>query len=553
MQAGIFLVVLFGYFLGDSRTPPYNDSKQIYWVAESIVDRGAIDVLVPGGKLYVQQAFFTSAVHVPGVALRRYLAKSNPALDPLVKPMTSHMGTQVMAAIGCLVFFRLLAYLGISLLASSLATFALAFGTFLPIYARTAWSEGLQAACFIGFYSALLRVKDDPGRRTGLWFGFWTGLLINCKYVFALALPGAVLFLAYHAWRARLWRRLLSAAAWSALPGALLLAVILWYNWARTGVSTNSGYPTVAGLTQTVFRENLLVGLWSYFFSFGKSIFLYDPPLLLSVLAIPLVIRRNRATLWALLLTAGPVICLYSKFVFWSGDWCWGPRYILFVVAPMLVPAAFLVDEYLRNRRWLALSFCGAILVVGIGVQVVGASQYWDSFIRVSKSIQNRWLGSPNRSGALTPDHGGLCDPCFEDFYVRNYTPAVQPIEAQWWILKHRIFSDPWAVADQDLPLHRYTSLEIPEVRSWYENPPWDWWKFAFVGPYRAAGNLMLALLLAGIAVGLTLWGRSLHAAATGPSSGTDRYSLRQLWQRPRAFLARRFARLWDRLRARGR
>jgi len=553
MQVGIFLVVLFSYFLGDSRTPPYNDSKQIYSVAESIVDRGAIDVLVPGGKMYVQQAFFTSAIHVPGVMLRRFLTKSDPTLDAPVKPMTSNLGNQVMAVVGAVVFFRLLIHFGISLLAASLATLALAFGTFLPIYARTAWSEGLQATCFIGFYSALLRLKDDPGRRTGLWFGFWVGLLINCKYVFALVLPGAVLFLAYHAWRGQKWRQLLRAAAWSALPGALLLAVILWYNWARTGVTTNSGYPTVAGLSQTVFRENLLFGLWSYFFSFGKSIFLYDPPLLLSVLAIPLVIRRNRATMWALLLTAGPVVCLYSKFVFWSGDWCWGPRYILFVVAPMLVPAAFLIDEYLRSRRWLALSFCGAVLLVGVGVQVVGASQYWDSYIRVSKSIQSRWLGSPNRAGALTPDHGGICDPCFEDFYVRNYTPAVQPIEAQWWMLKHRALSDPWAVADKDLPLHRYTSLDIPEVRSWYENPPWDWWKFGFVGRHQTAGNLLLALFLAGIAAGLLLWGRGLRTPVTEPSSGTGRYGLRRLWQRPRAFLAPRFARLWDHLRARGR
>jgi hypothetical protein len=247
------------------------------------------------------------------------------------------------------------------------------------------------------------------------------------------------------------------------------------------------------------------------------------------------------------------VVCLYSKFAFWSGDWCWGPRYILFVVAPMLVPAAFLIDEYLRSRKWLALSFCAAVLMVGVGVQVVGASQYWDSYIRVSKSIQSRWLGSPNRTGALTPDHGGICDPCFEDFYVRNYTPAVQPIEAQWWILKHHAFSDPWAVADKDLPLHRYTSLDIPEVRSWYDNPPWDWWKLGFVGRFQTAGSLLMALFLTGIAVGLGLWVRGFRAPVTAPSSETGRYGLRRLWQRPRAFLAPRFARLWDRLRARGR
>lgn len=513
LQVGVFLTVLFGYLLGDSHTPPYNDSKHIYTVAESIVYRHNLAIPVPGGVMYAQHPFFTSAIHVPGVVLRRLVTKSSPNLDHLVKPLSSHLGSQVMCALGCLVLFRLLVYLGISLLAASLCTLAFAFGTFLPIYARTAWSEGLQAACFMGFYSALLRVNDQPGPRTGFWFGLWVGLLINAKYVFVLVLPGSLLFLAYFAWQRRQWRDLLRAAAWSALPGAFLLAVVLWYNWARTGVSTNSGYPTVAGLTQTVFREQVLFGLWSYCFSFGKSIFLYDPPLLLSVLAIPLLLRQRSSALWAFVLTAGPIVYLYSKFIYWSGDWCWGPRYILFVVGPLLVPAAFLLDRCVRNRRRIALALCAVVLLLGVGVQVVGGSQYWDAYIRVSKGLQSRWLGIPNRTGALTPDRGGICDPCFEDFYARNYTPAFQPIEAQWWILRHHLLAHPWSVAALDSPILRYTTLDFPELKRWYDDPPWDWWKLDFTGRYRRAGNWIFSVFLTGLLVGLGLWGRCLYLA----------------------------------------
>jgi hypothetical protein len=544
LQTGVFLTVLFGYLLGEGRTPPYNDSRQIYTVAETIVYEGSIGYSVPGGKLYAQQAFLTSAIHLPGVAVRRFLAKTNPSLDRLIKPMTSHFGSQVACAIGCLVLFRLLAYLGLSLLAASLGTFAFAFGSFLPIYARSAWSEGLQAACFMGFYSALLRVKGEPGRRTGLWFGLWLGLLINCKYVFVLVLPGAVLFLAYHAWQRRQWKSVLAAAAWSMVPGAFLAAVILWYNWARTGASTNSGYPTVAGLAQSVFREHLLFGLWAYFFSYGKSLFLYVPPLVLSVLAIPLVLRRNRDVLWALLLTASPVVYLYSKFVYWSGDWCWGPRYVLFLVGPMLVPAAFFIDRCVRERRRIASFLCAVVLALGVLVQVVGASQYWDAYIRVSRGIQSRWLGSPNRSGALTADRGGTCDPCFEDFYARNFTPALQPIEAQWWILKHRALSHPWAVAAEDTPVRRYTTLDFPDLERWYQHPPWDWWKLDFVGPYKSAGTILLAIFLSGFAAGLLLWGRGVLSVgkAVAQASGPGRR-----WSGLRTIFARCFARCFAR------
>jgi hypothetical protein len=554
-QAGVFLAVLSAYLLAESRTPPHNDSKQIYAVAESIVLRQAIDIPVPGGKLYAQHPLLPSAIHVPGVYLRKWIAHDDPAVDKLVKPLTSHLGSQLAVALGCLVFFRLLLFLGCSLAGASLGTLTLALATFLPIYARTAWSEGLQATCFIGFFSALLRLDAQPARRTGLGFGVWAGLLVSSRYAFVLALPGAALFLGYRAWRRRGLRELGRALAWPALPGAFFLALILWYNWARTGASTSSGYPSLTGLLDTVLRENLFVGLWSYFFSFGKSLFLYNPPLALSVLALPLVARRHPALVWAFVLTAGPVVCLHSKFVYWSGDWCWGPRYLLFAVAPMLIPAALFVEERLRARQRLALAACSVVLVLGIGVQVVGASQYWDHYIRFSKNAQAYWLGVPNRAGALTPDHGGSCDPCFEDFYARNFTPAFSPIEGQWWFLKHHLAGHSWEVAAQDLPLGRYTQLPFLGARAWYENPPWDWWKLDFVGRYRRTGNWLCGLFFAGLLVGVVLWVRGARAARplTAPCADTVPCSCWRPWPRLRAFLAPRLGRLRDRLRGRDR
>jgi hypothetical protein len=552
LQSGIFLAILFAYLLGEGRTPPYNDSKTIYTVAESIVYRKDISIPVPGGKTYAPHPFLTSAIHVPGAAIRRVITKSNPSADKLVKPMTSHLGSQLITALACLVFFRLLFYLGSSLGAASAGTILLAFATMLPIYARTAWSEALQAACFIGFYSGLVRLKESPGCKTGIWFGIWTGLLINSKYAFALVLPGALLFLGYHAWQSKQVRALLRGGAWSALPGAFFLAVILWYNWARTGVSTDSGYPPVAGLSETVFREDLFMGLWSYLFSFGKSIFLYSPPLALSVAALPTMTKRYAACMWALVLTAGPVVCLYSKFVHWSGDWCWGPRYLLFLVPASLLPAALLIGDFVRGKRKIALAACGIVFLVGLWVQVVGASQYWDSFIRVSKNVQAQWLGSPNRTGAATPDHGGACDPCFEDFYARNYTPAFQPIDGQWWSLKHHLLSHPWEIAVRDMPLKRYTRLDFPNVKQWYEAPPWDWWKLDFVGRYKSTGNLLLVLFMSGFVAGATLWIRGL-LSATRPSSEIVRCGWPRPWPRLRGSLGRQFGRLRDRLRGQGR
>jgi len=505
LQAGIFLTILFAYLVCESRTPPYIDSKQVYDVAESIVYRGSVKIPIPNGWGYAMHPFLPSAIHVPGAVLRRALASENPELDKIVKPITSHLGSEVMAALGCLVFFRLLLYLGVSALAASLGTLALAFGTFLPIYARTAWSEVCQATCFIGFYSSLLRLKDEPGRKTGLWFGLWTGMLVNSKYMFALALPGAILFLGFQAWRSRKLHAFFKAGLWSLSTGAAFVVLMLWYNWARTGAPSSTGYPTVSGLVASVFQENILFGLWSQFFSLGKNIFFYNPPLVLGVVALPYVARTRPACLWGLVLTAGPVLCLYSKFVYWSGDWCWGPRYLLFLVPAILLVAVFAFDNGLRAKKKLLLAAWAAIFLIGLWVQVAGASQYWDHFIRVSKSVQAQWLGNPNRKGAYVGEMHGQCDPCFEDFYARTYTPAFQPIEAHSWYLKHHLKSDPWAIAALDMPLRRYTSLDFEILRSWYEHPAWDWWKLSFVGRYHRAGNVLLVVMILGLIGGILI------------------------------------------------
>ena len=126
VQAGLFLTILFAYFLGEGRTPPYNDSKHIYTVAESMVYRKDIAIPVPGGKFYAPQPFLTSVIHVPGVFIRWAITKANPAVDKLVKPMTSHLGSQLVSAMGCLVLFRLLLHLGISLGAASSGALLLA-------------------------------------------------------------------------------------------------------------------------------------------------------------------------------------------------------------------------------------------------------------------------------------------------------------------------------------------------------------------------------------------------------------------------------------------
>jgi hypothetical protein len=509
---GVLGTFFFAYLVLGSREQPWNDARQLHQVAESIVTRGAVDVqmrtpLERDGKFYAAHPLLVSLIHVPGVLVHKAAAAAIPAVDQPARAIGSHLGPSLLGALVCLLFVQIALELGVGFRAASLSTVVLGFATMVAVYARSPWSEITQTAAFAGFFLWLLRVAKDPSRKAALWFGIWVALLVNTKLVFALALPGAALFagrkiLQQHG-RAVL-ARTIGTAALGALPGVIM---VLGYNFARTHSLFGTGYNNLSG--GEAFGEHVRVGLWGLFLSPGKSVFLYNLPLVVALLALPHVWRtRSRDWLVALLVTAAPVVFVYSRYSFWAGDWCWGPRYILFLVPIALLPAAFLLDDLLRvPRAWVLPAWAG-VLALGLWVQIVGAAFYWDHFIRIAQDVQAQWLGQVVRTGAFPPDRGGACDPCFEDLHGLNWLPAFAPIEGHAWLLRHVVARDPWQIAEADAPWHRYTNLKMNIARS-YAGARLDWWMLDFKGGLRPLGGLLIVLWAGGAAIGATFWLRS--------------------------------------------
>src|SRR4029453_16214146 len=126
------------------------------------------------------------------------------------------------------------------------------------------------------------------------------------------------------------------------------------------------------------------------------------------------------------------------QLIFWSGDYAWGPRYLVFCVPALMLPLALVVE---RGRRLVAAALVAA-LALGVFVQILGSAYYWDHWIRISKEASAAWLGKPNRSGSFPPDRGGVCDACFEDQYAQQWLPPFQPIAGHLWLLRHTPFGD---------------------------------------------------------------------------------------------------------------
>jgi hypothetical protein len=533
-QIGLFLFAFFAYMAVGSREVPWTDARRFHMVAESIVHRDAVDIplftgLQRDGKNYAFNPFLTSAVHVPGAALHKRVEERWRWAGEPTRALGSHIGPALSAALLCVFFAMLCRDLGASVLATNLSTVVLALGTMIGVYARSPYSEIVQAAAFMGLFVWLLRVARKPTIWAALWFGFWAGMIVNTKAIYVLSFPGAALFAGWHIYRSHGLRRLLLSVGWATLGALPGLAMMFAYNYVRTGSITNIGYP-LAHQAEKEFLEKPLFGLMGLFLSPGKSLFLYSPPLIVSLLALPRALRsRPGSWFWAFLLTAGPVVWFYSRFLFWSGDWCWGSRYVLFIIPPLLLPAVFLLDDYLPRRRLVALGTTVVVFAAGLAVQVVGGFFYWDHFIRIAQDVQRQWLGQPQRTGATSPVRaGGSCDPCFEDFYGFNWLPALSPLSGHVWLLKHVWNEHTWEEAEKDAPWHRYTTLKLNFAGN-YARARLDWWYFDWrEGRLRPAGRRLLAATTSGALLSAVLWcwpplrRRRRQAALAGPGPAPE-------------------------------
>jgi hypothetical protein len=501
----LFVAVLCLNFASMSREIAWGDARPVYEVAQSIVSgQGfAVQTRWPsdarpgrGGQFYAPQPLLPSLLHVPGAALRVGLAhfKVSPEISRIFDSLACHLAGSFLGALVVWLFFRLCLRHGASLRVAAFAATLLAGGSMVWVYARSPFTEIAQVTCFTGFFSELSQLLKRLDGRRALAAGLWAGMLVNTKYLYALSLPGACLVVVVVHWRSlRPLVRSLLLAGLGLLPGFLMA---LFYNYIRFGSVSKTGYTGLAG----VMVENVLLSTWGFLFSPGKSIFLYSPPLLLALLGLPRFWRAHPRVVIAMLLTILPLVLFYGSFPSWPGDWAWGPRYLVFALPVLLLPAV----SFLSTMRWPRRSLAALVLAAGIFVQVLGNAFYWDHYLRIALDVRTRWLGQPNRTGSLTADKGGFCEGCFEDVYPTVWLGPFQPILGHLWLLRHVPFGDSWQEASQDAPWRRHTRLAL-DGKAAYDRVRVDHWLYDAKDHLVVGWVILLGLLGTGTVAGVVL------------------------------------------------
>jgi len=125
-----------------------------------------------------------------------------------------------------------------------------------------------------------------------------------------------------------------------------------WYNYMRFGSVFESGYSLVAATVlggHGMFESAPLPTLAAMLFSPGKSIFLYNPVLMLLPVCIWSFYRRHKTVALAIIAVIISNFAFYSFSTTWAGDYAWSIRYQVPVLPFLILPLVSLFSRPMKT------------------------------------------------------------------------------------------------------------------------------------------------------------------------------------------------------------
>jgi hypothetical protein len=352
-----------------------------------------------GGHLYSWYGIGQSLLMLPadliGSGLARLPVFSDYTDDPAVRSIVVSYITNIFVNVLTALFsFRLLRQLRFSQREAVAGVLALMFCTTHLHYTQNMMENNyIMLLTLVGFSYQYEWLRADNWR--ALFIGSAAlGLNLLTRLTTGLDLIAAGVFLLAVLWfehvRGRdLWQRFLTYTK-IALPAYGFFFVIdRVYQFYRFGSFTNT-YVSLFAREQRLQDPTLPPNFpWSTPFHVGflgalfkpeKSIFLFDPLLVLAILLLVLLWKRVTPEVRAygatsLLLLLG-YISFYARYTYWAGDFAWGDRYVstaVELVALIAVPLLLRYRENLSTWTWRA-----GLVLIGVSLIIQVASlAFW--------------------------------------------------------------------------------------------------------------------------------------------------------------------------------
>jgi hypothetical protein len=279
--------------------------------------------------------------------------------------------------------------------------------------------------------------------RRALLFGSGAfGLNLLTRLTTGMDLLAGALFMLLVLWfegvrRQALWNRCRAYVA-TALPVYVFFGLIdRWYQYDRFGSFFNTYISVVARETKQrnpslpasyPFETPFHVGFLGALFAPEKSIFLFDPLLILMILLAVVAWKRFSPSVKAYAITVCILlfayISFYARYTVWSGDFAWGDRYVSTTVELVALLAVPLLLRYRSEIGSLVWATGIALIAISTAVQIASLA-FWLPL----EIYQMETLGHPTFVIALR---------------LRNIVAFTFGEMDAWGLSNHAMTEDPW-------------------------------------------------------------------------------------------------------------
>jgi hypothetical protein len=352
-----------------------------------------------GGRLYSWYGIGQSLLMLPADLLGTWIAHwrifSGYGDDPAVRSIVVSYSTSILVnVLTALIAFRLLRQLRFSVRESVLGVLALMFCTTHLHYTQNMMENNYIMLLTLAGFSFQYEWLRTGSKRALLAGSAALGLNLLTRLTTGLDLMAGGAFLLLVLWfegvRGReFWQRFVSYCKVAAPVYALFLLIDRLYQYYRFGSFTNT-YLSLFAREQraldptlpanypwtTPFHEGFLGPL----FTAEKSIFLFDPLLVLAIVLLVVLWKRLppdvRAYGLTSLLLLFAYISFYARYTYWAGDFAWGDRY----VSTSVELAAFLaVPLLVRYREHLSawIRRCGIVIIAASIIIQLASLAFW--------------------------------------------------------------------------------------------------------------------------------------------------------------------------------
>ncbi|MHA2176545.1 MAG: rubredoxin, partial [Candidatus Hodarchaeales archaeon] len=275
-------------------------------------------------------------------------------IDDLIKFVTM-LCVLIFGAFTVLKLYDFLRFEGISHSNSHRVSLLFGLGSLFYVYIGTFFSHSITAGLLLLalYQGSIFRKKRTYNSL--LWASILSGFMVVCDYIFLFFLPFFYLYLfipiiwnpstVKNFWRDYVRYYLITNIIFL-IPMILCGLLVTYYNYLCFGDPFVTPY-SFARFFQDVqhFAAPMMDGLEILLLSTHHGLLIFMPIVIISILGIIPMYRKNPALAVMCLTAPFMLIFLYSKYYLPTGGLAYGPRQLVPIVPFLVIPLAFLLDQ----------------------------------------------------------------------------------------------------------------------------------------------------------------------------------------------------------------